>query len=76
MFSKSNFVSDNHVVIMSLVFATAVFNGCTQGYDQSMMNNLNLYDSYVDCKYLYFSLLFVASHSSGLLICYHRRFLP
>lgn len=50
MFSTKKFVSDNHVVIMSLVFATAVFNGCTQGYDQSMMNNLNLYDTYVNCE--------------------------
>lgn len=49
MFSNSRFISESHVVIMSLVFATAVFNGCTQGYDQSMMNNLNLYDTYVGC---------------------------
>lgn len=50
MLSTSRFASDNHVVIMTLVFLTAVFNGCTQGYDQSMMNNLNLYDTYVDCE--------------------------
>ena len=36
--------------MMGLVLLTAVFNGCTQGYDQSMMNNLNLVDKYVDCQ--------------------------
>lgn len=51
MFSSSRFVSDKAAVIMPLVFATAVFNGCTQGMDQSMMNNLNLYDTYVDCMF-------------------------
>jgi hypothetical protein len=35
---------------MGLVWLTAVFNGCTQGWDQSMMNNLNLMDGYVNCK--------------------------
>lgn len=40
---------DKGDVMMVLVFLTAVFNGCTQGYDQSMMNNLNLVDKYVDC---------------------------
>ena len=37
--------------MMGLVLLTAVFNGCTQGYDQSMMNNLNLIDNYISCKH-------------------------
>jgi hypothetical protein len=41
---------DRGKMIMGLVLLTAVFNGCTQGYDQSMMNNLNLVEQYTSCK--------------------------
>ncbi|EFX04592.1 lactose permease [Grosmannia clavigera kw1407] len=46
MVSGSRFVSDKSAVILTLVFATAVFNDCTQGYDQSSMNNMNLVNTY------------------------------
>ncbi|RFU29524.1 hypothetical protein B7463_g6815, partial [Scytalidium lignicola] len=39
-------------IVMTLVLLTAVFNGCTQGYDQSMMNNLNLVEQYTDYFHL------------------------
>ena len=35
---------------MALVLLTAIFNGCTQRYDQSMMNNLNLVEQYTGCQ--------------------------
>ncbi|KUI55193.1 Lactose permease [Cytospora mali] len=45
-------VTQNGQVLMGLVLLTAVFNGCTQGYDQSSMNNFNLISQYTEYFHL------------------------
>ncbi|CDK29778.1 unnamed protein product [Kuraishia capsulata CBS 1993] len=62
--------SVNSKVLMAIAVYCAIMNGCTMGFDQSMMNNVNIIDQYIDYFNLNSSMegLFSASINIGSVV--------